>query len=148
MAKNTDKSIESGSEMPNEDIENHGVKIEPVKDSVEKPNPETMEVTVTEEILKLNPEMAAEGIKVGDKFEVNIEETQEDTPTEDELKEAGFNKIDDSTLAKLAKYSKLYPQSKSFHITSDGQVFLEKSLNDAKNHQKGLENGELKTYRV
>lgn len=148
MAKNIDKSLESDSQMPNEDIENHGVKIEVVKDPDHKPAPETIEVTVTDEVLKLNPEMAAEGIKVGDKFEVNIEESPEDKPTEDELKAAGFSKIDDSTLAKLAKYSKLYPKSKKFHFTSDGQVFLETSLNDAKNHQKGLESGELKTYTV
>jgi len=37
---------------------------------------------------------------------------------------------------KLTPYFDVYPKEKMFHITSDGQVFLEKSHNDAVNHQR------------
>lgn len=46
----------------------------------------------------------------------------------------------------IARYRKLYPSSKKFHVTSDGNVFLENDLHLAMNHQKTLKSGELKTY--
>lgn len=39
-------------------------------------------------------------------------------------------------MEKLAPYFDAYPNEKLFYITSDGQVFLEKSHNDAVNHQR------------
>lgn len=46
------------------------------------------------------------------------------------------------------KYAKAYPDCKTFHITSDKQVFLDKDKNLAQFHQKGLGEGEVRTINV
>ena len=46
------------------------------------------------------------------------------------------------------KYAKAYPDCRAFHITSDGQVFLDKDKNLAQYHQKGLGEGEVRTVNV
>ena len=45
----------------------------------------------------------------------------------------------------LAAYIKAYPENKVFHVSTDGQVFLDKNKQDAINHQKQL-GGQLKSY--
>jgi hypothetical protein len=54
----------------------------------------------------------------------DVEDTTQQTGTDEWLTE------------KLTPYFDAYPNEKLFHITSDGQVFLEKSHNDAVNHQR------------
>lgn len=39
---------------------------------------------------------------------------------------------------KAASYAKLYPECPAFHITSDGQVFLDKNKNEALSHQQTI----------
>ena len=49
----------------------------------------------------------------------------------------------------LEPYLKAYPGERTFHVTSDKQVFLEKDFNLARFHQKGLKNGEkVQTIKV
>lgn len=49
----------------------------------------------------------------------------------------------------LEPYLKAYPGERTFHVTSDKQVFLEKDLNLARFHQRGLKNGEkVQTIKV
>lgn len=47
--------------------------------------------------------------------------------------------ISEWLIEKLTPYLEVYPTEKLFYITSDGQVFLEKSHNDAVNHQRRLD---------
>lgn len=52
-------------------------------------------------------------------------------------------------LEKLAaKYAKAYPACKVFHITADGQVFLDKDEHLARYHQRGLGEGEVRTIKM
>ena len=44
----------------------------------------------------------------------------------------------EEVLGVLAVYKSAYPKNKVFHIATDGQVFLEASLSDARNFQKTL----------
>lgn len=44
-------------------------------------------------------------------------------------------------------YAKHYPSCPAFHITSDRQVFLSGDLSAAVNHQRTLEEGELRTIK-
>lgn len=46
----------------------------------------------------------------------------------------------------LAQYRKSYPNSRKFHVTGDGLVFLEHEYKKAVAHQKKVGNGELTTY--
>ncbi|WP_346237762.1 hypothetical protein ABDK00_001630 [Niabella insulamsoli] len=62
-----------------------------------------------------------------------------DTPPEDQLSE--------KLLGKLSAYKEAYPENEVFHITSDGQVFLDSGKSDAINHEKTL-GGKLKSYSV
>lgn len=48
----------------------------------------------------------------------------------------------------LAQYIERYPSNKTFHITSDKQVFLADALNFAQAHQRTLKNGELQTINI
>ena len=48
----------------------------------------------------------------------------------------------------LAQYIERYPGNKTFHITSDNQVFLAPSKNFAQAHQKNLKTGELQTINI
>ncbi len=49
----------------------------------------------------------------------------------------------------LEPYIKAYPKERTFHITTDKQVFLEKDLNLARLHQRSLKNGEkIQTIKV
>ena len=102
-----------------EDVENNGASEEQIAAS-QGTNP-----------ISENPQTASETAQVVDNTQVQPQP-----------------KIDEATLKRLARYSKLYPKNKVFHITGDGQVFLEKSLNDAKTHQSTLKTGELKSYTV
>lgn len=56
----------------------------------------------------------------------------------------------ENLLAKLVRdeYAKRYPDNKTFYITSDKQVFLEKNKEDAGNHQRGLKGGRITTVNV
>lgn len=47
-----------------------------------------------------------------------------------------------------ANYAEYYPECKTFHITSDRQVFLDKDKNLALLHQAGLGEGEVRTINV
>lgn len=55
---------------------------------------------------------------------------------------------DDPYQALAAQYAKMYPRNKTFHITSDLQVFLEGDERLARMHQNGLEGGEVKSIKV
>lgn len=47
------------------------------------------------------------------------------------------------------KYAKVYPGNKTFHITTDKQVFLEHDKNLAMLHQRGLKvDGVVKTVKI
>ena len=49
----------------------------------------------------------------------------------------------------LVPYVKAYPKERTFHVTTDKQVFLEKDLNLARLHQNSLKNGEkVQTIKV
>nr|WP_306449049.1 hypothetical protein [Odoribacter splanchnicus] len=49
----------------------------------------------------------------------------------------------------LEPYIKAYPKERTFHVTTDKQVFLEKDLNLARLHQRSLKNGEkIQTIKV
>ncbi len=55
----------------------------------------------------------------------------------------------DDALTALAKgYAKLYPKNKTFHITSDKQVFLDKDKGLADLHQHGLKEGKVTTVTL
>ena len=47
-------------------------------------------------------------------------------------------KKDENLSALIAAYKKSYPKEKTFHVTSDKQVFLSKDLDMAKLHQKSV----------
>lgn len=155
MGNKNDKSTEETSQVPNEDVVNHG------GTPPEKSEKKLTDITVDEMILKLNPEMVEQGVKIGDVIQVDLDKTTDAEPTEEELqelikaghiivgnsKEKDNEQIDKAALEALAKYSALYPKNKVFHFTSDGQVFLKNSLLDAKKHQAGC-GGELKSYSV
>ena len=165
MTKETTKTTDIEDVNINADVENRGKT--PIASTDEKP--ELIDITVTDDILKLNPEMESEGIKVGDKIQVDLKETEEYHPTDEELAKINatvksadadtadstlskdvvqVNQIDEQTLGALSKYAKLYPKNKVFHFTSDGQVFLDSSIRDAQKHQKDLGTGDLKSYSV
>ncbi len=58
-------------------------------------------------------------------------------------------KTGENPFTKLAgEYKKLYPDNKTFHITSDKQVFLEKNKGDAESHQRSLKEGKVTTVKV
>lgn len=44
-------------------------------------------------------------------------------------------------------YSKLYPKSRQFHVTTDLMVFLEGDLNAAQFHQRSLPDGQVETLK-
>lgn len=67
-----------------------------------------------------------------------------DNPSGDPAKAPTEDKFE--ALAK--RYAKAYPKCKAFHITSDGQVFLENDLDAARFHQNGIGTGELKTITM
>lgn len=55
---------------------------------------------------------------------------------------------DDPYQALAAQYAKMYPRNKTFHITSDMQVFLEGDERLARMHQNGIEGGEVKSIKI
>lgn len=63
-----------------------------------------------------------------------------------EAEKAARNTDPFETLAK--RYAEAYPDCRTFHITTDRQVFLEKDKNLAQFHQKGLGGGEIRTIKV
>jgi hypothetical protein len=71
------------------------------------------------------------------------------TPKAPAEKPASGAKGGDDAFTKLAKeYALLYPGNKTFHITSDRQVFLEKDKGLADLHQRGLKDGKVTTVKV
>jgi hypothetical protein len=52
------------------------------------------------------------------------------------------DKVSDEDLEIISKYAKAYPEEKVFHLTTDGQVFLNKNKADAIAHQKFLTKSE------
>ncbi len=46
------------------------------------------------------------------------------------------------------KYAKTYPDSRTFHITTDMQVFLEGDLSLAQMHQRTLGEGQVVTIKT
>lgn len=58
--------------------------------------------------------------------------------------------VKESPLAKFVKegYAKQYPKNKTFHVTSDKQVFLDKDKNLAELHQRSLKEGKVTTVNV
>ncbi len=87
-----------------------------------------------------NPARAAsDAAEAAAKAAAEAGKTASKTPTEKPAAEK-----EDSALTKLAKeYRKLYPGNKTFHITSDRQVFLDKDKGLADLHQRGLNDGKV-----
>lgn len=48
----------------------------------------------------------------------------------------------------LKQYMERYPDNKTFHVTSDNMVFLEKDLSLARLHQKSLQSGSVTSITV
>lgn len=46
----------------------------------------------------------------------------------------------------LEQFRKCYPENKTFYVTADNMVFLSHQENDARNHQRTIGEGEVKTY--
>jgi hypothetical protein len=73
--------------------------------------------------------------------------SQDDQETDQTSDEAAEDQLSDDALGVLADYVKAYPDNDVFHITSDGQVFLDRNKIDAVSHAKTLD-GKLKSYTV
>lgn len=69
-----------------------------------------------------------------------------ETSNEYETQATPESDVPDEDEELIARYKKLYPQNKVFHLTSDKQVFLDTGKRDAENHQKTLGEGSLKSY--
>ena len=63
-------------------------------------------------------------------------------------KEPEAEKKDDAMTKLAREYKKLYPGNKTFHITSDKQVFLEGSKGLADLHQRGLKGGTVTSITI
>jgi len=111
-------------------------RIDPARPEGGTPPVETFDLKVTEDVLEDNPELAKEGIRIGDVIQVEKEDNVEvvEDPTE-------------SDLEILARYKKHYPAEEVFHIASDGQVFLDANFRDAKKHADFL-GTKLRSHRV
>jgi hypothetical protein len=71
------------------------------------------------------------------------------TPKAPADKPAAGQKGKDDPFSKLAmEYAPLYPGNKTFHITSDKQVFLSKNKADAEAHQRSLKGGQVTTVNI
>ena len=77
-------------------------------------------------------------------FQVKPSGEAHEKTKEDKAKKAKVNPAQ----ALAERYARYYPDSKEFHITSDGQVFLSGDKNLAILHQSGLPDGELQTIKV
>ena len=72
---------------------------------------------------------------MGRKNNVNI--SKEEGVNNSAITEASAETVTDEWVQqKLAPYLDAFPNEMIFYITSDGQVFLERSHNDAVNHQR------------
>lgn len=111
--------------------------------------PEKVKHIVTEEDLIKNPDLATQGIKVVDTIDIDAPIAPAASAGEKEPPKG--NDKDDKKVDKLKDilkpYVNAYPNNKVFHITSDGQVFLNENKADAESHEKTL-GGELKVYNV
>lgn len=102
---------------------------------------------VTEDDLTKNSDLATQGIKVGDEIEIDAPAAsagEKEPPKGNDDKE---DKKGEKLKAIMKPYVSTYPNNKVFHITSDGQVFLNENKIDAETHEKTL-GGELKIYNV
>ncbi len=73
-------------------------------------------------------------------------EGSESMPTD---KTTAASKSKGDPFAALAKeYAKLYPKNKTFHITSDKQVFLEKNKSMADLHQRNQKGGKVTSITI
>jgi hypothetical protein len=91
--------------------------------------------TVTAEDIEMK-RFPNENLKEGDVIEIEVGSEK----TED---------LDKETAERLASYKKHYPDEKVFHMTSDGQFFLDANKTDAINHQKLLdENKNVKVLKA
>lgn len=116
------------------------VKAEPQVD--EKPIIETQETDViTTETLETHaePDQLADDVPA-------IEESEVETEAPEEPIKPQNGKAD--PIRELAmSYARHYPNCPAFHITSDRQVFLSGDLSAAVNHQRTLEEGEMRTIK-
>lgn len=87
------------------------------------------------------PKAAAKPVKEVDSPE------KKTAPAPDTAGEAQPRKADPLKVL-AANYAEYYPECKTFHITSDRQVFLDKDKNLALLHQAGLGEGEVQTINV
>lgn len=72
-----------------------------------------------------------------------------DTPDSKTKKKKAGNTQERKIPEILEPYIKAYPKERTFHVTTDKQVFLEKDLNLARLHQRRLKNGEkIQTIKV
>lgn len=91
-------------------------------------------------------ENAAKEQAAAEKAEAKKKADAEKSPKAAEAKAAAEK---DPHKALVGQYKKAYPKNKALHITTDGQVFLEKDKGLAQLHQRGLGgNGEVKTYKT
>lgn len=86
--------------------------------------------------------MTDEEIETAKQGSVNPDETEEEDIVDGEW-----------VIERLSSYLASYPCEKVFHITSDGQVFLDLNKRDALNHQRhlnrdGIEAKKLQSYHV
>ncbi|PZP42591.1 MAG: hypothetical protein DI598_16795 [Pseudopedobacter saltans] len=121
----------------------------------ETPNAESTTPTITENATLENPIVENVNQEGGSpesetpNAESTTQEGQENTNSinvetvkDDEIEP----QVDYEDEALIARYKKLYPQNKVFHLTSDKQVFLDSGKRDADAHQKTLGYGSLKSY--
>lgn len=118
---------------------------------------ETKHIVTADDLIN-NPGLSEQGIKEGD--EIGLPENgtladfkravppvnQPDVKEEKPKNNTSFKSLMDET---MEQYKRDYPGEKKFYISTDGQVFLEKSHSDAKAHQAFLKEGsELLEYEV
>jgi O-phosphoseryl-tRNA(Cys) synthetase len=102
---------------------------------------------VTKEDLTENPNLVDDGVKEGDVVEIPVTDAalEGQTPAPESNAKPVADEVTAALMAKMQPYIKAYPENKAFHITTDGQVFLDVNKGDAVLHQRTL-NGELVTF--
>lgn len=124
------------------------VKAEPQVD--EKPIIETQETDViTTETLETHaePDQLADDVPAIEESEVETEAPEVTTTQSIEPPKPQKSGKADPIRELAMSYAKHYPNCPAFHITSDRQVFLSGDLSAAVNHQRTLEEGELRTIK-
>lgn len=122
------------------------INVDPIaEEQKEQPGaaPETPEVTEPEEMSEHEQEL-------NKRIDPSQPMTDPPQPSSDveEGKQGESAGLESGVLDRLSEFAAFYPTNKTFHFTSDNQMFLDKNKRDAEMHEKHIGGKGVKSYSV